>query len=692
MAKKKSTKINEKLTMWQDRLSVANNEWEDEVAKMDHREALYNGDKNIDKVIEGDEVKEASHVRNVIFENIESQVSSTIPQPKVTPWRKEDEKLASIIEHFIRNELDRMPFETINDMAERTVPMQGGVGYQVEWDHTKRSFMTLGENTITVVHPKQFAPQPGVYTGIGDMDWFILKVPTTKKAVLRRYGVDVSDEAEAEPEIRAAGGEERNTDAVTLNVGYERSPSGGINKYSWVNEIEVEDLDDYQARRQPVCCKCGKVKPLPGQILGARAKTGNLLPNQETGDPGELARNAMATQQMARQVADAFMAGSTEPMPGVIAGEAEVEPERYNGGPCPWCGGNKWKEKPQEYEEIYLPFTTKGGVVIEGEHIEMNDAGEAVMVPTLIPYYKPDLFPVVLQKNVSVFGKLLGNSDVDVMEGPQNTMKRVEQKVVDRILGAGSAVTLPAGDNFTIDSKDNKKWYVKDPAAAQMVRQFDFKGDLQYEMAYMGLLYEQPRQMVGITDSFQGRKDATATSGAAKEFAAGQAAGRLESKRVMKNAAYAQLFELIFKFALAYSDEPRVVSYRDSDGETVYEEFNRYDFLVKDANGKWQWNDRFIFSTDTSAPLANNRAAMWQEARMNFQQGAYGNPQDPRTQMLFWTVMEGLHYPLAAQAKKALKDRMEEDKQQAMQQSMAMQQMSGGAMAPGSEMPAQGIM
>lgn len=664
MAKKKD---NQKLRTWQDRLSAGNNDWAEEVEKMDHREALYNGDKEIDQVVEGDDTKKASHVRNVIFENIESMISSAIPQPKVTPWRKEDEHLASIIEHFIRNELDRMPFETINDMAERTVPMQGGVGYQVEWDHTKRSFMTQGENIVTVIHPKQFVPQPGVYTGIGDMDWFIVKIPTTKKAVLRRYGVDVSSENEAEPEIRAAGNEKENPDAVTLNVGYERSPSGGINKYSWVNDTEVEDLDDYQARRQPVCRKCGKVKPLPGQIIGARPRHSNLLPNRETGDPGELARNAMAAQQMAAQVADAFMTDPTEPLAGVTAGEAEAEPEveleRYNGGPCPWCGSTKWKEKPQEYEEIYLPFTTPGGVVIEGEHIEVNENGEAVMVPTLIPYYKPDLYPIVLQKNVSVFGKLLGNSDVDVMEGPQNTMKRIEQKIVDRLLKAGAAVTLPVadGDKFHIDSKDNKKWYVKDPATAQMIRQFEFKGDLQYEMAYMGLLYEEPRQMVGITDSFQGRKDTTATSGAAKEFAAGQAAGRLESKRVMKNAAYAQLFELIFKFALAYSDEPRVISYRDSDGETVYEEFNRYDFLVKDANGKWQWNDRFLFSTDTSAPLENNRAAMWQEARMNFQQGAYGNPQDPRTQMLFWTVMEELHYPLAAQAKKALKARMEED-------------------------------
>ena len=115
MAKKKD---NQKLRTWQDRLSDGNNDWAVEVEKMDHREALYNGDKEITKVVENDKVNKASHVRNVIFENIESMISSSIPQPKVTPWRKEDEHLATIIEHFIRNELDRLPFETINDMAE----------------------------------------------------------------------------------------------------------------------------------------------------------------------------------------------------------------------------------------------------------------------------------------------------------------------------------------------------------------------------------------------------------------------------------------------------------------------------------------------------------------------------------------------------------------------------------------------
>lgn len=134
-------------------------------ADMDQREKRYNGGRTLSPLVEGDtkrngQPKKTSHVRNIIFENIESQVSSTIPQPKVTPRRKKDERLANIIEHFLRNELDRLPFETINDMAERTVPIQGGTGFLVEWDNTKRTHSTVGEIAVTLLHPKQFGPQP----------------------------------------------------------------------------------------------------------------------------------------------------------------------------------------------------------------------------------------------------------------------------------------------------------------------------------------------------------------------------------------------------------------------------------------------------------------------------------------------------------------------------------------------------
>ena len=199
-----------------------------------------------------------------------------------------------------------------------------------------------------------------------------------------------------------------------------------------------------------------------------------------------------------------------------------------------------------------------------------------------------------------------------------------------------------------------------------MIGVYDFKGDLQYELLYLAEVYEEARQLLGITDSFQGRKDTTATSGVAKEFSAAQAAGRLESKRVMKDAAYASLFEIMFKFWLAYSDEPRPVSYKNSEGETQYAEFNRYDFLERDADGTYWWNDQFLFSCDTSAPLAGNREAMWQETRMNLQTGAFGDPAATETLILFWTKMEELHYPGAGATRKFLEERRQHEQETAM--------------------------
>ena len=157
--------------------------------------------------------------------------------------------------------------------------------------------------------------------------------------------------------------------------------------------------------------------------------------------------------------------------------------------------------------------------------------------------------------------------------------------------------------------------------------------------------------------------------GAVTKGSAAQAAGRLESKRVMKDAAYAELFEMMFKYAIAYSDEPRSVTYKDSRGETVYEEFNRYDFLEQDADGGWHWNDQFLFSCDTSAPLASNREAMWKETRQNLQTGAFGDPGQTETLILFWSKMEELHYPGAASTKKYLEEKLSREQQmQAVQQ------------------------
>lgn len=703
--KKKNTTVSVKLTRWQKRLADSNAAYSKEVQKMDERERIYNGENTLRPLVPGDtkkngQPKKTSHVRNIVFENIESQVSSSIPSPKVTPRRKKDEHLAAVIEHFLRNELDRLPFETMNDMAERTVPIQGGVGFLVEWDNSKRTHNTVGEVEVSVIHPKQFAPQPGVYTGIKDMDWFIIKIPTTKEAVRRRYGIDVSDEGEQEPQVRGTGNEDTADDALTQYVGFETNEKGGINRYSWVNDIELEDLENYQARRQPTCAKCGRVRPLPGQILfnNVEDTLGNLLPDPARGFSGglipqEMADRELAGRLMAAQMAQGVMEGTGGALEDIPVEPETQEPKRYDGGPCPWCGSEEFTTKEQEFEQVMLPIRTAGGVSVEGATPGIDDNGRAVMQPTMIPFYKPDVYPIILQRSVSVYGKLLGNSDVDQIRDQQNTVNRIEQKIIDRLVKAGTRITLPDKANLRTDPEDGERWYLGNAADKAMIGLYDFKGDLQYELLYLANVYEEARQILGITDSFQGRQDSTATSGKAKEFSAAQAAGRLESKRTMKNAAYAEMFELMFKFWLAYSDEPRPVSFQNYKGETEYEEFNRYDFLEQDEDGQWYWNDQFLFSCDTSAPLASNREAMWQETRMNLQTGAFGDPSSTETLILFWSKMEELHYPGAGTTKQYLEDKLERERQQAMvaqqmqMQQMAMQAAQQQAAAGGGQLP-----
>ena len=660
---------NELLALWQQRLARADTGFADEVQKMDSRERLYRGEGKLTKMVKGDEAEQAApHVRNIIFENIESQVSSSIPQPKVTACRPGDEGLAQIIENFLRNELDRLPFETMNDLAERTVPIQGGVLHLTQWDNTKRTHTTVGRLDQRVIHPKQLAPQPGIYSGLNDMDWFILKMPTTKEEIRRKYGINVRDEGESEPQIRGTGDEDTSEDALTQYIGYEKSESGGINRYSWVNDIELENLQDYQARRQPACKKCGRVRPLPGQVISH---------GMEQQPAPVLEANPVAGMAMAAQLAGLAMAPE-EPdqfLEGVETGEPEQPQQRYDGGSCPWCGGEDWEDRVQEYEQVFIPVHTALGKEIPGEQIGLDELGQPVMMPTLIPFYKPDVYPLVLQKSVSVFGQLLGNSDVDAITDQQQTVNRIEKKIIDRLLKAGTRVTLPSDAGLRVDPEDGEIWYLDKHSDKNLIGVYQFSGDIQYELLYLSQVYEEGRQILGITDSFQGRQDPTATSGKAKEYAAAMAAGPLESKRVMKNAAYAAMFELMFKFQLAYADEPRMVPFRNHKGEREYQEFNRYDFLEQDADGQWYWNDQFLFSVDTAGPLASNREAMWQETRMNLQTGAFGDPAATETLVLFWTKMELLHYPGAGDTRKYLEEKLQREQQQAQQMHMMQMQM-----------------
>lgn len=583
----------ERLRQWQDKLARYEAAFAGELARMDEREAIYRGSDRIEELVDGDLVRRTPHVRNIAAELIEAQVDTSIPQPKVTALRKQDEPLAVLIEDMLRNKLDRLPMEVLNDQMERTVPIQGGGLYMLEWDAGRGSHDSRGESVVSALHPKQLLPQPGVTGGLEDMDDFILKLPQTKAFIRRRYGVDVREEREEDPSVRALGDESAGDELVTQYVAYYRNGDGGIGRFSWVNDTVLEDREDCQGRWLRRCGSCGAVEP-----------------------------------------ADTMAPAAEDP-------EEEEEPIR-----CPLCGGIM-TEGPESEQELWLPARRSDGSVIPG-------ADPVTGEPNRIPWYKPGMFPVFLQKSVSVYGKLLGESDIDKVRDQQNTINRLEKSIIDQLLAAGSYITLPPDPSIRVDTGVAKVIRLKNVSDKGYIGVYDLKCNVEQPLSYLEYVYQEARDIIGITDAFQGRRDSTAQSGVAKQFSASQAAGRMQSKRIMKKACWAALFEAMFKYELAYADEKRPVLGVDARGDHRSEQWNRWDFLQQDEDGQWYWNDRFLFSCDNAAALAVDRSAMWQELQSCYSAGAFGDPNRTETRILFWTKMAELHYPGATQTRQNL--------------------------------------
>lgn len=310
---------------------------------------------------------------------------------------------------------------------------------------------------------------------------------------------------------------------------------------------------------------------------------------------------------------------------------------------CPKCESEKYEYVTQEYETLKQD-------IVKGDPSKTDEKPEVLAkAGSTIPYYKIKELPFVLRRNISDDTSLYGVSDIDLLENNQISMNKILTKMEENVLKAGSFVTVPTNVNIPNNDETLKIIKLKDPNMIKAFGVQTVQANMQQDSILQEQFYQMGRDSLGITDSYQGKRDTTAESGKAKQVAAAQAAGRMESKRRMKDAAYADLYKLMFKFLLAYCDEPRVFSKMNPDGSYTKGTFNRYNFLDGEA-GNLYYNDRFLFSVDDASTLSTNRSAMWQEATNNLVSGAFGNPADPQTLLLYWNVMKSLNYPMSKYA------------------------------------------
>lgn len=584
-----------------------------------------------DLIIDGSD-EPALTGRNITYELIESQFSSYLPSTAVTPevYSERNDRNAKSIERLLKNKRNQLPFEKMNDIDERYSPIYGGSIWLVEWDNSIKTHNTVGDVKITCWSPSHFVGQPCIYD-IDDMEYCFITFETTKEDLVRKYGVpiDVADDTESEN-----GGETDET--ATVNVCYYKNDEDKICQYIWSGDTELQDIEDYYSRKVYVCKNCGRRKE-----LCTCDKPDYELQDDEY---EELDHDIVLSD------------GSVIPAASPVMKDGQVVME----------------------ESQQQAVLEDGSVAMDEINGIMIPATVPVQVPKLertkLPYYTPSKFPIIIRKNTSQEDSLFGQSDCEFIRPQQQAINKIESRILEKLMNAGVYPTAPEDYIGQFDNGLYKNVIKVGQGNYKLFGRIDLQVDLTQDISQSERLYQQSKRIMGITDSYQGQADSTAQSGKAKQIQVNQSAGRLDSKRKMKNAAYAEIDEVIFLYYLAYADEPRAMSYVDSMGRLQNAQFNRYDFIERDENGEYYYNTQYLFGTDPTGDVEQSRETIWSENRLNFQNGCYGNPQQLETLLIFWQQMERHHYPDARDMVERIRGIIEAQREQLEQQLAAEQQ------------------
>lgn len=605
-----------KLQLIRNKFNVSRSAYDQDI--LDEREMIYDGTHSVDKNINNANTntidKQSNQPYNLAYELLESQVDNSIPLVTIKSKRPDFQYQAKMIENSLKNDILDTKINKINDKGERTAFKQGFTAVEIFWNPQKTNSNYNGEIELRHRHPKTFVPQVGVWD-IDLMDYFFTQVSTTKQQVWQDYGVELTNETEQYPQVNTIADEPYQNnlaEKVTVITCWYKDSEGDIGKFTWCMNKVLEDYPKYFYRRPMKCDKCG-----------------------------------------------AYQTDSSKK--------------------CE-CGG-KFKRTTEKYEvlaEDKILKRTQPVIGPDGKPVIDPQTGQPMMQPivipagTEIPYYTPKSWPLICRVNVpSDFG-FGGVSDVDVIRDKYMSISKLMNNIEEKALRNPVIVTKMKEHKITIQNAIYQVIEVENPSELACIQVLNLQADISRDLQLVHELYQQAKNLLGVTNAWQGQPDTTAKSGLAKQIQIAQSSGRMKSKEFNKFDFYKQLYYAMFEFKLAFYDELRPVVSKDDDGSDIYFDFDKYEFLLYDEdlnNGKggWYYNTDFIFTIDNSGGWERNRDFMYQQTMQLANMHAF----DPtQSNVMMWQLLDNLNFPNAGSIKQQLQMQMkqQQEAQQAMMQ------------------------
>lgn len=271
----------------------------------------------------------------------------------------------------------------------------------------------------------------------------------------------------------------------------------------------------------------------------------------------------------------------------------------------------------------------------------------AMGVSRSVNYYIPREMPIVIRRNTRCSPSLFGLSDCERIRPQQQAINKVESRILKKLLRSAVTPVMPEDATVTLgNSVFGEIIRTRPGESLDSYGKIDTTPDVSQDIAEADRLYDHAKRVLGISDALQGTDTTNAESGYARNLKIKRAESRLETKKRMKYHAYSALYRLIFLHYLAFSDEPRNLSYKDMGGISHSVCFDRFSFLEADGREPY-YSDAYLFSVDLNTENDYTREASWDRNLKNLESGTLGEKSSAYTLLRYWQMQEMAHYPFA---------------------------------------------